>query len=126
MNTLPATIASQDPYSNLSKIAAEESGSALLKFSKGQWLSGETPMNGAVMRADMANLIVGWRKWSDNKIVGHNIGYVAEGFIPKDRKELDDQDEAKWPKNKKNEPQDPWQHGYYLMSPKTHGNMGTI
>jgi hypothetical protein len=112
MNSPPATTKPSDPYA---KLAAEESGGAILKFSKGDWLtSDEDSHNDEIMTADMVNLMKGSRKWKDNKIVDTDIGYVAESFAPKERNDLGDLDEADWPKNKQGEPVDPWEYGYFI------------
>jgi hypothetical protein len=112
MNTPLTTTKPADPYA---KLAAEESGGAILKFSKGDWLtSDEDNHNDEIMTADMFNLMKGWRKWKDSKIVDTDIGYVAESFIPKERVDLGDLDEADWAKNKQDEPIDPWEFGYFI------------
>jgi hypothetical protein len=114
-----------DPYAALAKVAAEESGGAILKFSKGEWTSGDDTLNGATMLADMANLMVGWRKWSDNRIVDANIGLAAAGFVPKDRQKLGDLNKDEWPCNNIGQPTDPWQFGYYLRLSAEDGQVYT-
>lgn len=71
----------------------------------------------------MENLAVGWRKWRDAKIVGVDVGYACDNFVPKKREELDDTDEASWPKNSRGEANDPWQFGYYLRLTDDDGNI---
>jgi hypothetical protein len=113
MNTLTATNNSNsvDPFE---KIAQDEGSGELLKFSKGEWLAGETVLNGVKMTAEMGSLAIGSRKWVDGKIVAADLGLVASGFEPKTRDQLDDLDQSKWPLNSRGERTDPWQFGYYL------------
>jgi hypothetical protein len=77
------------------------------------------------MLADMANLMVGWRKWSDNRIVDANIGLVAAGFVPKDRQKLGDLNKDEWACNNIGQPTDPWQFGYYLRLSAEDGQVYT-
>jgi hypothetical protein len=124
MNNAVLTVIS-DPYAHLAKVAAEESGGAILKFAKGDWPSNDDVLNGATMLADVAGLMIGWRKWVDSKIVDANIGYVADGFVPKNRKELGDLDAAEWPTNKSGERPDPWQYGLFLRLAADDGQVYT-
>jgi hypothetical protein len=71
-------------------------------------------MNGAVLTAHMIDLCLGWRKWQDKKIVESDIGFVRNGFVPKQRNDLDSFDENEWPLNQNGEHSDPWVWGYYL------------
>src|SRR5271155_2720131 len=122
MNTQLATTGNIDPFAHLAKVAHAESGGAILKFTKGEWSSGDKPLNGSVLLADMAGLAVGWRKWCDGRIAASNVGLVAEGFQPANRDELSDTDQADWPFNKNGERADPWQFGYYLRLTDEDGN----
>lgn len=113
MNSLITT----NEYAAFEKVAAEESGGRILKFSKdGHWVVGvdEEKHDGEQMLADVSGLTVGWRKWREGKIVDINMGYVSSGFQPKNREELDDADETAWPKNSRGEVSDPWQFGYHI------------
>jgi hypothetical protein len=63
MNTLATT----NTYAAYEKVAAEETGGRIIKFSKdGRWTTGveEESHDGETMLADMAGLTVGWRKVS--------------------------------------------------------------
>jgi len=111
------TLATKDEFANFSRLAAEEGGGRILKFTKdGHWITGQDEINldGATMLADMAGLAVGWRKWGNGEIVDAAIGYVSTGFKPKDRGDLDDFEEAAWTINSHGEKKDPWQFGYFL------------
>ena len=90
-------------------MAHQESGGTILKYSKGEWSANDTVMDGATLTANMIDLCHGWRKWVDKKIVGTDIGFVRNKFIAKQRNDLDDHDETKWPTNQNGEPSDPWQ-----------------
>jgi hypothetical protein len=106
-----------NPYAAFQKVAGEEIGGRILKFTKeAKWTVGveEENFDGATMLVDLAGLMVGWRKWRDAKIVASDIGYVASGFQPKSRAELDDVEESSWPKNSRSEASDPWQYGYFV------------
>jgi len=99
------------------RVGATEGGDSAVKFSKdAQWLAGqeEVNLNGARMLADMAGLSIGWRKWIDGKIVDADIGYIAGGFEPKARSELDDLEQETWPVDSRGERNDPWQYAYFL------------
>ena len=78
-------------------------------------------MSGQTLLADVVHLVVGWRKWVDSKVTETDIGFVAEGFFPKSREELDDNDERNWPLNKSGQRQDPWQFGYTLRLTSSDG-----
>jgi hypothetical protein len=122
-SNLPATIAS--PLDNFQRLADSEMTGTVLKFVKGRWSAGtsEVPMDAMKLEADVENLSVGWRKWVDAKIVDSDISRVADGFRQKERHELDDVDKSKWPIDPKtNQPQDPWQAGYYLRLIDEEGN----
>ncbi len=112
------SIVTPNPYTTFERIAAEESARRIIKFTKdGHWVAGadEDDLDGVEMLADMANLMVGWRKWVDGKIVDLDVGFVATGFVSKERDELNDANKDAWPKNAKGEATDPWQFGYYLQ-----------
>jgi hypothetical protein len=100
-----------DPFE---KVAQDEGAGEPLKFNKGEWLSGESTLDGAKMTAEMPGLVVGSRKWVDSKIVAVDVGLVASGFVPKPRDQLGDTNENMWPIGSDGKPSDPWQDGYFL------------
>jgi hypothetical protein len=108
----------EDAYAAFARVGSEESPAGqILKMAKdGHWLAGqaEESKTDAILLADMANLAVGWRKWVDGKIEISDVGRVAEGFAPKRREDLGDEDEDLWPLNKSAVKTDPWQFGYTL------------
>jgi hypothetical protein len=97
----------------------------LLKFSKGEWLAGrdgEEIAEGTELIAGCDQLLIGWIKWHDFKPVEHQMGRLAEGFMPARRSDLDDQDEINWPRDESTGlPRDPWQlsNSMVLMDPGT-------
>lgn len=91
----------------------------LLKFNKGDWLSGQDEEEVAVgtrLTAMVDTLQVGWLKWEDGKPSQQLMGLVAEGFQPPRRKELGDTDEGEWDVDETTgKPRDPWQFSNYLL-----------
>jgi hypothetical protein len=109
----------EDAYAAFARVGAEENQGLgkILKMAKdGNWFAGpeEEPMTGAVLLADMHNLLVGWRKWVDGKVEASDVGRIMEGFVVKRREELGDDDRELWPFNKSGVQADPWQFGYTL------------
>jgi hypothetical protein len=97
----------------------------LLKFSKGEWLTGreaEEIAEGTELIAGCDQLLIGWIKWADFKPVEYQMGRLAEGFLPAKRSDLDDQDQINWPRDESTGlPRDPWQlsNSMVLMDPGT-------
>lgn len=90
----------------------------LLKFSKGDWLFGqddEEMKAGTKLVANIPELMVGWIKWVDNKPVEQLMGRLADGFQPKRRSELGDNDDTTWEVDAQGKPRDPWQFTNYLL-----------
>jgi hypothetical protein len=115
VTNLPAKYSEGDPFSAFEQVAHQESGGAVLKYSKGEWTANDTVMDGDALTANMIDLCHGWRKWVDKKIVATDIGFVRSKFVPKQRNELDDHDETKWTVDLDGKPQDPWSLGYYMQ-----------
>jgi len=88
----------------------------ILKYTKGNWTAGKDgiDMNGAQIVALVDRLAVGWTKWLDRRPVDYRVGYVAEGFRPPRRQELDMVDETTWPRDFNGDVRDPWQFGLHL------------
>jgi hypothetical protein len=120
-----AIVDGTDNFGAFAKIASQESRSGqMLKMGKdGTWTVGaqDEPMSGETLLADVVHLVVGWRKWVDAKVTDTDMGFVAEGFVPKSREELGDTDAKSWPLNKSGQPQDPWQLGYTLRLTSSDG-----
>ena len=120
-----ALVDGTDNFGAFAKIASQESRSGqMLKMGKdGTWTAGasDEAMTGERLLADVIHLVVGWRKWVDNKVVDTDMGFVAEGFTPKSREELDDNDTELWIFNKSGQRQDPWQFGYTLRLTSSDG-----
>ena len=91
----------------------------LLKFAKGDYFAGqqarEIPL-GTKFVAIMDQLMIGWVKWRDAAPVEQIMGLLAQGYKPKRRSELDDNDPAQWETDDETgDPQDPWQFTNYLI-----------
>lgn len=91
----------------------------LLKFSKGEYLAGQNGDEideGTELVANMDEMMVGWVRWEGGKPTDMRMGRVVEGFVPPNRRELGDTDEADWEIDETSkEPRDPWQLTNYLI-----------
>jgi hypothetical protein len=113
----------------------------LLLFNKfGEWVYGrdktKLPM-GTALAACMHTLEVGWVFWEAGHPVDYEMGFLANGFVPKKRNELGDTDQTKWELDD-GEPKDPWQfsnslvlvdvktEALYTFSTSTKGGLGAI
>lgn len=97
----------------------------LLKFNKGDWLSGQNNDEldaGTRMVAAMDELMIGWLKWEDGKPTDMKMGRVIDGFVPPSRKELGDTDEADWDVDDDGKPKDPWTMTNYLILKEESGD----
>jgi hypothetical protein len=106
----------QDPLEQFANAVAQTGQP--LKFSKGRWFTGfgdsEKPADGMRLIADVPTIMLGWRKWVSKKIVDARIGYIADGFHPPARHDLDDTEEQTWERNSRGDAQDPWSYGVFL------------
>lgn len=101
----------------------------LLKFSKGDWLAGESNEEvkpGTQLIANMDELLVGWVRWEGGKPSDQIMGQVAKGYQAPKRNTLGDDDEADWERDDNGKPRDPWQFTNYLIlkEPGTEGDDG--
>jgi hypothetical protein len=90
----------------------------LLKFSKGDWLTGKDNRelaDGTKLVAVMDTLAVGWQRWENQRPVEHRMGLLVDGFVPPPREELGDTDEGLWDRDDNNEARDPWQLTNYIQ-----------
>lgn len=91
----------------------------LLKFSKGEYLSGkdgDEVEEGTKLVANMAELMVGWIRWEDGKPTDHVMGKVSDGYVPAKRNTLGDDDQDRWEVDPQTgQPRDPWQLSNYLI-----------
>lgn len=90
----------------------------LIKFSKGDWLMGqeeETVKSDRKFVCVMNDLQIGWTKWVDNKPAAQHMGKLAEGFAPRKREDLGDQDQSFWDVDTGGNPRDPWQFTNTLL-----------
>jgi hypothetical protein len=88
----------------------------LLKFSKGDYLVGfdseDCPVTELV--AIVPGLTFGWVRWDDNSPAEHEMGLVADGFMPPAREDLSHTDPAQWDVDDNGKPCDPWRKTNYL------------
>jgi hypothetical protein len=91
-----------------------------LKFKKGKWTKSvgdkDIEIGGTMTFAvDVLSYKRGWIKWVDRKPVHKLIGRPVDGFVSPVRDRLDDNNENRWPRNSKGEPQDPWQETFSIV-----------
>jgi len=92
-------------------------GAPFVRFSKqGEFEISDTETIPASTRciAHADEIMFGWRKWSDNKVVETRMGRVADRYVPAQRKDLGDTDESQWEMqddDTRRDPtrRDPWQ-----------------
>jgi len=100
----------------------------LLKFSKGDYMSGQDNVEipiGSKMIANMDELLLGWIRWEDSKPAEQHMGRLIDGFKAPARNELgfgyelgeeEPSDMSDWEIDETTkEPRDPWQFTYYLV-----------
>src|SRR6476660_671614 len=83
----------------------------LLKFSKGDYLLGESaePVDrGTIVIAAIDQLLAGWIRWENGKPVEHRMVLVASGQQPLRREDLGYLDQSKWERDNDGKPRDPW------------------
>jgi hypothetical protein len=99
--------------------AASEAGNdlgRLLKFVKGKYEIGddEIPL-GTEYVALVDQILRGWVRFEEAKVVARRIGKIADGYKPPQRDELPDNDPKNWTeKDAKGEPRDPWVAQWFL------------
>lgn len=105
-----------DPYAEYGRQNTNNIVGKLLRFSKGDYLVGDDEIEAKTqMVANMANLLIGWIRWEDQKPAETVMGLLGEGYKPQKRNELGFDDESDWPVDKDGKPQDPWQETNYLV-----------
>lgn len=88
----------------------------LLKYSKGDYTVGDTPIPyGHRFIAHMDSILNGWIRWEDNKPQAHVMGRVKDFYQVPARSTLGFDDEDLWEVDDRNEPRDPWQRSYYIV-----------
>lgn len=111
-----ATTENYDPYAEYGRENSSNIVGKILKFSKGDYLIGDDEVEPGVKRvASMANLLIGWIRWEDNKPAETIMGLLGEGHRPQKRVALGFTEEADWPVDKDGKSQDPWQETNYLV-----------
>jgi len=119
----PNALLAQAEEHNVFTLYGESAGAGyiageLLKFSKGDWLTGqqgqEIPEDTKLV-AIMDSLTVGWQRWESQRPVAYRMGLLIEGFVPPPREELGDNEEDLWERDDRDEARDPWQLTNYLQ-----------
>jgi hypothetical protein len=92
---------------------------ALLKlnYRTGQFTRGETKTPISATETFIANpneMIDGWLKFVDGKLMDKDLVRLADGVMPKELDELPDRDERRWPMGRDGKRRDPWQRALYL------------
>jgi hypothetical protein len=101
--------------SHFAQVAVQAQEARLLKFIKGKYLSGEDEVSpGREYIAHVSQLVHGWIKFDDCKVVEQRVGPVAEGYNPCPRDHLGDIDKSKWEVDGSGARRDPWTRQYYL------------
>ena len=87
-------------------------GAPFVRFSKqGEFEISDTETIPAGTRcvAHADEIMFGWRKWLDNKVVETRLGRVADCYVPARRQDLGDTDEDEWEMQDDGTGRDPWQ-----------------
>jgi hypothetical protein len=88
----------------------------LLKYSKGDYSVGDTPIAyGHRFIAHMDSILNGWIRWEDNKPQQHVMGRIKDFYQVPPRSSLGFDDQDLWEVDDRNEPRDPWQRSYYIV-----------
>jgi hypothetical protein len=128
--TALATVGDDDPFSTYADaIAPRYIIGTLLRFSKGDFLLGEekalVPV-GSVFTAHVGEMLAGWVRWSDGKVIEHLMARVADNRPLPRRSDLGFTDEAKWETDSKGARRDPWQFTNYLPLMNDSGELATF
>jgi hypothetical protein len=123
-NAVTVTGNGKAPVNALTKFANEIARSpfdgTILRFNKGEWLSGTGDFPGRIsigteMIVAIDSLKHGWVKWVDQKPVEVRMGLVVENFEAPPRGELSDPFEENWPKDDDGQPVDPWARTIHIV-----------
>ncbi|KRQ94454.1 hypothetical protein [Bradyrhizobium valentinum] len=89
----------------------------LLKFSKGDWLAGESsePVDhNASFVVGMHAMTTGWVRWREFKPVEHAMVSIGSRLLPPRRDDLGDNDSSTWETDDRGDKRDPWQFTSYV------------
>jgi hypothetical protein len=114
--TLPITQQHSNPWLEAAAESGNETG-PLLKFVKGTWVIGDDALkDGTEFVAHIDQLIRGWVKFEDGRVVDRIIGKIADGFKPPKREDLSDADPASWTEKNADDGKlrDPWTQQWFL------------
>lgn len=113
--TVPAT-RSSNPWLQVAKEAGSNDTGKLLKFIKGVYESGDdTIPDGTEFVAHIDQLVRGWVRFEDGKVIDRNIVKIADDFKMPKREELGDTGPKKWTeKDADGKRRDPWSEQWFL------------
>jgi hypothetical protein len=89
----------------------------LLKFSKGDWVAGESfelVDKKESFIVGMHALMTGWIRWQECRPVDHAMVSIGSRLLPPRRADLGDNDPSTWEADDRGEKRDPWQFTSYL------------
>ena len=125
---LPGTVDVFEAYANA--VAPQNILGSLMKFSKGDYIAGETgePIKiGTTVTANLDEMLVGWIKWKEGKPTEQRMVRISDGAKPARRDELGDEDPTNWEIDANNgQPKDPWQFTNYLPLMTADGTLLTF
>lgn len=111
-------VADRNPFTEFATaVSPKHIFGTLLKFSKGDWLYGESNSvipPGAEVIAIMDKMACGWIRWENSRPTDQIMVEVSTGAKPPRRGELGDTDKELWELDDKGQPKDPWQFTIYL------------
>ena len=117
-----------EAYANA--VAPQNILGSLMKFSKGDYIAGETsePIKiGITVTANLDEMLVGYIKWKEGKPVEQRMVRISDGAVPARREELGDDDPSKWEIDANNgQVKDPWQFTNYLPLMTEDGTLYTF
>jgi hypothetical protein len=117
-----------EAYANA--VAPQNILGSLMKFSKGDYIAGETgePIKiGTTVTANLDEMLVGWIKWKEGKPVEQRMVRISDGAKPSRRDELGDEDPTVWEIDANNgQVKDPWQFTNYLPLMAADGTLYTF
>ncbi len=107
---VPTSKFAGDPYAGYGAVASA-SGTPFLKFDRGKFKYGldddELPLATRLV-PNMAEVMIGWLKWSNGKVVDDAMIRLAEGYKPAARENLGDTDTSLWDTDDAGKALDPW------------------
>jgi hypothetical protein len=123
-----ATERNLDFMTEVAKAVAQTSNivGKLLRYQKGVFVAGagededDEVELGTRMVVNIDNILHGWQRWEDNRIVDTDMGLLVKAFQPKRREDLSFPPDASgknadWPENSDGKSADPWQFFFIVL-----------